>query len=126
LGALDEVLAEALEWERPDFEESVEAVRRGYEDLKAGRTRLAEEVHQALRRKHDFPGWVHQRSGSGFMRHSRLADFAVCGINRTALIREEKVIASLAQAPQRCPFAPENRSFPFEVRHLLYGRRPHV
>jgi toxin ParE1/3/4 len=38
----------------------------------------------------------------------------------------EKAIASLARAPQRCPLAPESRSFPFEVRHLLYGRRPHV
>jgi predicted transcriptional regulator len=56
VAALDEVLAEALEWERQDFEESVEAVRRGYEDMKAGRTRPAEEVHQALRRKHEFPG----------------------------------------------------------------------
>jgi predicted transcriptional regulator len=56
VAALDEVLAEALEWEQQDFEESVEAVRRGYEDLKEGRTRPAEEVHQALRRKHDFPG----------------------------------------------------------------------
>lgn len=54
--ALDEVLADALEWERQDFEASVEAIRRGYEDMKAGRTRPAEEVHQALRRKHGFPG----------------------------------------------------------------------
>jgi len=38
----------------------------------------------------------------------------------------EEAIASLAQSPARCPLAPENRSFPFEVRHLLYGRRPHV
>jgi predicted transcriptional regulator len=56
VAALDEVLAEALEWERQDFEESIEAVRRGYEDMKAGRTRPAEQVHRALRRKHDFPG----------------------------------------------------------------------
>ncbi|HEY6342227.1 MAG TPA: hypothetical protein VIY49_12100 [Bryobacteraceae bacterium] len=56
VAALDEVLAEVLEWERHDFEESVAAVRRGYEDMKAGRTRPADEVHQALRRKHGFPG----------------------------------------------------------------------
>jgi predicted transcriptional regulator len=56
VAALDEVLAEALEWERQDFEESVEAVRRGFEDMKAGRTRPAEEVHRALRRKHGLPG----------------------------------------------------------------------
>jgi plasmid stabilization system protein ParE len=38
----------------------------------------------------------------------------------------EDAIASLAIAPARCPLAPENADFPFEVRHLLYGRRPHV
>ena len=54
--ALDAVLAEVLEWEQQDFEQSVEAVRRGYEDMKAGRTKPTEEVHQALRRKHGFPG----------------------------------------------------------------------
>lgn len=38
----------------------------------------------------------------------------------------EKAIASLSDLPRRCPLAPENKSFPFEVRHLLYGRKPHV
>jgi toxin ParE1/3/4 len=37
-----------------------------------------------------------------------------------------EAVASLAHFPQRCPIAPENAVFPFEVRHLLYGRRPHV
>ena len=35
-------------------------------------------------------------------------------------------IASLAEFPARCPLAPENEVFPFEVRHLLYCRKPHV
>ncbi len=35
-------------------------------------------------------------------------------------------IASIAEFPARCPIAPENEVFPFEVRHLLYGRKPHV
>jgi plasmid stabilization system protein ParE len=35
-------------------------------------------------------------------------------------------IASLAEFPKRCSLAPENAVFPFEVRHLLYGRTPHV
>ena len=38
----------------------------------------------------------------------------------------EEAMASLSEFPQRCPLAPENESFPFEVRHLLYGRKPHV
>jgi plasmid stabilization system protein ParE len=38
----------------------------------------------------------------------------------------EEAIASLATFPDRCPLAPENSKHPFEVRHLLYGRRPHV
>jgi plasmid stabilization system protein ParE len=37
-----------------------------------------------------------------------------------------EAIASLSQLPQRCPLAPENADFPFEVRQLLYGRKPHV
>jgi len=38
----------------------------------------------------------------------------------------QDAIASLAEFPARCPLAPENTVFPFEVRHLLYGKRPHV
>ena len=52
---LDEALAEYLEWERKDYEESVEAIRRGYEDVKAGRTRPAAEFLEELREKHGFP-----------------------------------------------------------------------
>jgi plasmid stabilization system protein ParE len=35
-------------------------------------------------------------------------------------------IASLAEFPKRCPLAPENSNFPFEVRQLLYGSKPHI
>ena len=38
----------------------------------------------------------------------------------------EKAIASLTEMPERCPLAPENKEFSFEVRHLLYGRQPHI
>lgn len=40
--------------------------------------------------------------------------------------RLEEAIASLANSPQRCALAPENTVFPFEVRQLLFGHRPHV
>jgi predicted transcriptional regulator len=53
--ALDEVLAEYLEWEREDYEKSVAAIRRGHEDVKAGRTRPAAEFLEELRQKHGFP-----------------------------------------------------------------------
>jgi len=53
--ALDEALATYLEWERQDFAEAAEGVRRGSEDLRAGRTRRATEVISDLRRKHDLP-----------------------------------------------------------------------
>jgi plasmid stabilization system protein ParE len=33
---------------------------------------------------------------------------------------------SLAALPKRCPVAPESDRFPFEVRQLLYGRKPHL
>ena len=35
-----------------------------------------------------------------------------------------EAVATLADSPQRCALAPENAVFPFEVRHLLYGRKP--
>ncbi|MFY9559563.1 MAG: hypothetical protein WAQ52_04950 [Terriglobales bacterium] len=53
--ALDEALAAYLEWERQDFAEATEGIRRGYEDVKAGRTRPAAEFLSDLRRKHDIP-----------------------------------------------------------------------
>jgi predicted transcriptional regulator len=52
--ALDEVLAMYLQWERQDFAQAVEGIRRGHEDIKAGRTRPASEVLSDLRRKHDI------------------------------------------------------------------------
>ena len=38
----------------------------------------------------------------------------------------EKQIASLDTFPHRCCLAPETSRFPFEIRQLLYGRKPHV
>lgn len=38
----------------------------------------------------------------------------------------QDAITPLAEFPKRCSLAPENTSFPFEVRHLLYGHTPHV
>ena len=53
--ALDDALAAYLEWERNDYQEAVEGIRRGYEDVKAGRTRPAAEFLEELREKHGFP-----------------------------------------------------------------------
>lgn len=53
--ALDDALATYLEWERQDSEEASAGIRQGYEDVRAGRTRLATEVLTELRRKHDLP-----------------------------------------------------------------------
>jgi predicted transcriptional regulator len=50
--ALDDLLAAQLEWERREYEDTVQAALRGYADVKAGRTKPAEEVHEALRRKY--------------------------------------------------------------------------
>jgi hypothetical protein len=55
IAALDEVLATYLDWERQDYQESVNAIRRGYEDVKSGRTRPAAEFLEELREKHGFP-----------------------------------------------------------------------
>lgn len=53
--AVDEALAAYLEWERQDYSESVAAIRRGYEDMKAGCSRPAAEFLEELRQKHGFP-----------------------------------------------------------------------
>jgi len=50
--ALDEALAEYLEWERQDYHEAAEAVRQGVEDVKAGRTKPADEFLDSFARKH--------------------------------------------------------------------------
>ena len=38
----------------------------------------------------------------------------------------EEAITSLSKLPERCTLAPESTCFPFEVRQLLYGHKPHV
>lgn len=38
----------------------------------------------------------------------------------------DDAIRSLAAFPERCPLAPETARFPFEVRQLHYGRKPHI
>ena len=53
--ALDEALEAYLEWERQDSEEAVEGIRKGYEDVSAGRTRPASEFLAEMRRKHGLP-----------------------------------------------------------------------
>jgi predicted transcriptional regulator len=53
--ALDEALAEYLEWERQDYQEAVQAVQQGVEDVKAGRTKPAEEFLDEFARKHGLP-----------------------------------------------------------------------
>lgn len=53
--ALDDALAAYLEWEGQDYREAVEAVRQGYEDVKAGRSVPADEFLDELARKHGLP-----------------------------------------------------------------------
>jgi predicted transcriptional regulator len=53
--ALDDVLADYLEWERQDYQEAVEGIREGYEDLKAGRTEPVEDMLEEPRVKHGLP-----------------------------------------------------------------------
>ncbi|MBV9507891.1 MAG: hypothetical protein JO323_23115 [Acidobacteriia bacterium] len=53
--ALDDILADYFDEKQRDYNETVQAVREAYEDVKAGRTRPAAEVLEDLRRKHGFP-----------------------------------------------------------------------
>lgn len=53
--ALDDVLADYLEWERQDYQAAVEGVRQGLEDVKASRTRPADQFLDEFARKHGLP-----------------------------------------------------------------------
>jgi predicted transcriptional regulator len=53
--ALDDALAEYLEWERQDHQGALEAVRQGHEDVKAGRTVPADQFFDEFARKHGLP-----------------------------------------------------------------------
>ena len=53
--ALDDALAEYLEWESHDYQEALEGIRDGLEDVKAGRTTPADEFFDDFARKHGLP-----------------------------------------------------------------------
>jgi predicted transcriptional regulator len=53
--ALDDVLADYLEWERQDYQEAVQGIRQGCEDVNAGRTRPADQFLDDFARKHGLP-----------------------------------------------------------------------
>jgi hypothetical protein len=53
--ALDSLLADYLAGEQSEYQGAVEGIREGYDDLKAGRTQLAEQVFEELRGKHGLP-----------------------------------------------------------------------
>ena len=53
--ALDDVLADYPEWERQDYQEAVQSIRQGYEDVKAGRTKPADQFLDDFARKHGLP-----------------------------------------------------------------------
>ncbi|MFI5114690.1 MAG: type II toxin-antitoxin system RelE/ParE family toxin [Terriglobales bacterium] len=38
----------------------------------------------------------------------------------------EQAVGALASYPRRCPVAPEARKAKRKLRHLLYGKKPHV
>ena len=46
--------------------------------------------------------------------------------HRLLFLALDDAFASLAEFPERCPIAPENARFNFEVRQLLYGRKPRL
>jgi predicted transcriptional regulator len=52
---LDDAIVSYLAWQKQDYAQAVEGIAQGYEDMKAGRTRPAENVFEDLRRRHGFP-----------------------------------------------------------------------
>ena len=50
--ALDEALAQYLEWQKQDSEEAIQGIQQGYEDMKSGRTRSVDSFVDDVRRRH--------------------------------------------------------------------------
>ena len=40
--------------------------------------------------------------------------------------RLEEAVSALGRYPNRCPVAPESRKMKRQLRHLLFGKKPHV
>jgi len=78
--ALDNALADYLDWERRDFEQAIDGIRAGYEDVKAGRSLILEWL-------------VLKNAGDAGLRW---------------FLAREEAIRSPATFPQRCPLAREN------------------
>jgi predicted transcriptional regulator len=55
VAALDNALADYLDWERQDYEEAAEGIREGYADYIAGRTQPLNEVFEELLEEHAIP-----------------------------------------------------------------------
>ena len=53
--ALDDALADYLEWERQDYQEALAGIRQGHEDVRAGRTAPAGQFLDTFARKHGLP-----------------------------------------------------------------------
>ena len=53
--ALDHLLGAQLAWERQDYKDAVEGIKRGYEDMKAGLVQYADDFFKDLRVEHGFP-----------------------------------------------------------------------
>ncbi|MDP2322266.1 MAG: hypothetical protein Q8O42_23365 [Acidobacteriota bacterium] len=53
--ALDDVLADFLEADLLDYQDAVEGVRQGYQDVKAGRTSPADAFLDEFAQKHGLP-----------------------------------------------------------------------
>jgi hypothetical protein len=52
---LDDALADYLAWERQDYQEALDAVRQGHEDVKAGRTVPADQFLDEFARRDGLP-----------------------------------------------------------------------
>jgi hypothetical protein len=52
VAALDDLLADYFAWAQQDYDDTIAAALRGYEDVKAERTKPAADVYELLRLKH--------------------------------------------------------------------------
>jgi predicted transcriptional regulator len=98
--ALDEALAQYLEWEKQDAEEAVQGIQHGYEDMKSGRTRPVESFLDDMRRKH------------GFSLKLSILDWLISNAAdkpaSAGLFALDDAFSSLSRFPERRSMAPES------------------
>jgi len=103
----------------------VSSIQQGYDDVKAGRTPTSSSaIYVASMTFRVEISAQAERDAESILEWLLAEHAGRAGMDWFLAL--DDAFASLAEFPERCPVAPESARFPFEVRQLLYGRKPHL